>query len=164
MTIVFVCGDPVVNASILPLLYSDILVWGAIAYNTRSPLILIRVTMIAQLYVRNILQPHVMPLMKRLPGAIVQQDTQPHSARVSQDCLRTITTLPWPAQSLYLSPIEHIWDHFGRRVENPTSLNELEARLQQIWNKCLKTSYRSCMPQFPIVLHRAFALEGSTGY
>ncbi|GFV95629.1 HTH_Tnp_Tc3_2 domain-containing protein [Trichonephila clavipes] len=48
MTIVFVCGDPVVDASILPLLYSDTplpqLVWIAIAYNARSPLVLIRGT------------------------------------------------------------------------------------------------------------------------
>ncbi|GFW21583.1 uncharacterized protein TNCV_4280981 [Trichonephila clavipes] len=34
-----------------------------------------------------------------------------------------------------LSPIEHIWDNLGQRVGHPTSLNELEARLQQIWNE-----------------------------
>ncbi|GFV94851.1 transposable element Tcb1 transposase [Trichonephila clavipes] len=34
-----------------------------------------------------------------------------------------------------MSPIEHIWDHLGRQVGHPTSLNELEARLQQIWRK-----------------------------
>ncbi|GFV88340.1 transposable element Tcb2 transposase [Trichonephila clavipes] len=71
-----------------------------------------------------------------LQGAIFQQDNaQSHTARVSQDCLRTVTTLPWPARSPHLSPIEHIWDHLGRRVGHPTSLNELEARLQQIWSE-----------------------------
>ncbi|GFW49391.1 transposable element Tcb1 transposase [Trichonephila clavipes] len=58
-----------------------------------------------------------------------------NKARVSQDCLRTVTTLPWPARSSDLSPIEHIWDHLGWRVGPPTSLNELEARLLQIWNE-----------------------------
>ncbi|GFT32310.1 transposable element Tcb2 transposase [Trichonephila clavipes] len=68
--------------------------------------------------------------MQRLPGAIFQQDNaRLHTARVSQDCLRTVTTLPWNARSPYLTPIEHIWDHLGRRVGNPTSLNELEARV-----------------------------------
>ncbi|GFX63255.1 transposable element Tcb2 transposase [Trichonephila clavipes] len=138
MTIVFVCGDPVVNASILPLqrhtgLASGVMVWCAIAYNIRSLLVLIRVTMTAQRYVHDILPPHVLPLMQRLPRAIYQQDNAcPHSARVSQDCFRTVTTLPWSARSLDLSPIEHIWDHLGRRVGPPTSSNELEARLQQI--------------------------------
>ncbi|GFX72894.1 transposable element Tcb1 transposase [Trichonephila clavipes] len=82
------------------------------------------------------------------------------TARVSQDYLRTVTTLPWLARSLDLSPIEHTWDHLGRRVWHPTSLNELEARLQQNGIKYLKTPYRTCMPQCPIVSHRSFALEG----
>ncbi|GFX16477.1 transposable element Tcb2 transposase [Trichonephila clavipes] len=65
--------------------------------------------------------------MQRLPGAIFQQDNAgPHTARVSQNCLHTVTTIPWPARSPEFSPIEHIWDNFGRRVGHPTSLNELE--------------------------------------
>ncbi|GFT83019.1 transposable element Tcb1 transposase [Trichonephila clavipes] len=40
-----------------------------------------------------------------------------------------------PARSPDLSPIEHIWDHVGRQVGHPISLNELEARLQQIRNE-----------------------------
>ncbi|GFV39132.1 transposable element Tcb2 transposase [Trichonephila clavipes] len=84
------------------------MVWGAIAYNTRSSLVLICGTMTAQWYVHDILQPHVLPLMQRLPGAIFQQyNDRPHTARVSQDCLRTVTTLPWPARSPGLSQIEH---------------------------------------------------------
>ncbi|GFV73443.1 transposable element Tcb2 transposase [Trichonephila clavipes] len=67
---------------------------------------------------------------------IFQQDiARPHTARVSQDYLRTVTTLPGPAQSPDLYLIEHIWDNLGRRVGHPTSLNELEAGLQQIWNE-----------------------------
>ncbi|KFM76628.1 Transposable element Tcb2 transposase, partial [Stegodyphus mimosarum] len=132
--------------SILPLLCvcsqsclaptAGVMVWGAIAYNARSSLVLFRGTMTAQRYVHEFLQPHVLPLMQWLPGAIFQQDNaRPHTARVSQDCLRTVTTLPWPARSPDLSPVEHIRDHFGRRVGHPTSLNELEARLQQICNE-----------------------------
>ncbi|GFV98971.1 transposable element Tcb2 transposase [Trichonephila clavipes] len=109
---------------------AGVMVWGAIAYNTRSPLVLIRGTMTAQRYVHDILQPHV-PLMQWLLGAIFQQDNfRPYTARVSQDCLRTITTLPWPARSPDLFLIEHIWDHLGRRVGHPTILNELKARLE----------------------------------
>ncbi|GFW74383.1 transposable element Tcb1 transposase [Trichonephila clavipes] len=60
-------------------------------------------------------------------GAIFQQDSaRPHTARVSQDYLRTVTNLPWPAQSPDLSPIEYILEHLGWRVEHPTSFNELE--------------------------------------
>ncbi|GFV44261.1 transposable element Tcb1 transposase [Trichonephila clavipes] len=89
--------------------------------------------MTAQRYVHDILQPHVFPLMQRLSGAIFQQvNSRPHTARVSQGCLRTVITLPWPARSPDLSPNEHIWYPLGMRVMYLTSLDELEARLQQI--------------------------------
>ncbi|GFU62344.1 transposable element Tcb1 transposase [Trichonephila clavipes] len=44
------------------------MVWGAIAYNARSPLELIRGTMKAQRYVHDILQPHVLPLLPLAPS------------------------------------------------------------------------------------------------
>ncbi|GFY01272.1 transposable element Tcb2 transposase [Trichonephila clavipes] len=76
--------------------------------------VLIRGTMAAQRYVHGILQPHLLTLVQWLPRAIFQQDNaQSHTARVSQDCLRIVTNFPWPARSLDLSPIEHIWDHLG---------------------------------------------------
>ncbi|GFS90513.1 transposable element Tcb2 transposase [Trichonephila clavipes] len=119
MTIVFVCGDPLVNASILPFLYSDtpllqLVIWVAIAYNTRSPLILIRGTMAALRYVDDIRQPHVLPLIQRFPGAIFQQDNaRAHTAKMSQDCLHTVTTfpgLPDPQICLQSSIYGIIWD------------------------------------------------------
>ncbi|GFT70568.1 retrovirus-related Pol polyprotein from transposon TNT 1-94 [Trichonephila clavipes] len=110
------------NASILPLLLlrshtaptAGVMVWSAIAYNTRSPLVLIHDTMTAQRYVHDILQPHVLPFMQRVPGAIFRKENvRPRTARVSQDCLGTVTTLPGPARSPDFSPIELIWDHLG---------------------------------------------------
>ncbi|GFX51603.1 transposable element Tcb1 transposase [Trichonephila clavipes] len=74
--------------------------------------------------------------MQRHPGAIFQNDNpQLYTARVSQDCLRTVTALSWHARSPYLFPIVPIFDHLGQRVGHTRSLNEQEARLQQIWNK-----------------------------
>ncbi|GFW08116.1 transposable element Tcb2 transposase [Trichonephila clavipes] len=126
------------------------MVWGAIACNTRSPLVLIRGPMTAQRYVHDILQLHVLQLMQRLPGAIFQQDNaRPHTPRVSQDCLHTVTTFPWPARPPELSPIEHIWDYLGREVEHSTSLNELKTRLQQIWNEMFENVIQNLYASIP---------------
>ncbi|GFU34379.1 transposable element Tcb2 transposase [Trichonephila clavipes] len=143
MTVVFVCGDSVVNASILSLLHTDTLLPQQVSWYGMQlpvihghPLVLIRGTMADQWYVHDVLQPHVFSLMQRLLEAIFQKDNaRSHMAIVSQDCLRTVITLPWPALSSDLSPIENIWDHLGWRVGHPTILNELEARLQQILNE-----------------------------
>ncbi|GFW60245.1 transposable element Tcb1 transposase [Trichonephila clavipes] len=123
--------------------------------------------MTAQWYVHDILQPHVLPLMQRLPVAIFQQDNaRPHSARVSQDYLRIVTTLPWPARSPDLSPIEPIWYHLGWRVGLPTSfLNELEARLQQIWNEMSQDIIQNLYASMPDRISSCIrARGGSTGY
>ncbi|GFW35988.1 transposable element Tcb2 transposase [Trichonephila clavipes] len=148
-------------------LTAGVIVWSAyntpcIAYNTRSPLILIRGTMTAQRYIHDILRPYVLPLMQRLPGVIFQQDNvQSHTARVSQDCLRTVITLPWPARSSDLSPIEHIWDNLGRRIRHSTSLNEIEAMLQQIWNEMSQDIIQNLYASIFYLSHRAFLLEGA---
>ncbi|GFV56887.1 uncharacterized protein TNCV_1869281 [Trichonephila clavipes] len=75
--------------------HPSVMVWDVIAYNVWSPLILISDARIAQWYVHDILQPHVLLLVQWLPGGIFLQDNvRPHTARVSQDCLRTVTTPP----------------------------------------------------------------------
>ncbi|GFW84826.1 DDE_3 domain-containing protein [Trichonephila clavipes] len=73
---------------------------GAIAYDSRSTLIVMRGTLTDQRYVDDILRLHVEPFLNGLPGAIFQQDNaRPHTARVAQDFLRHFYALPWPARS-----------------------------------------------------------------
>ncbi|GFW89308.1 transposable element Tcb1 transposase [Trichonephila clavipes] len=120
----------------------------------------------AQRYVHDTLQPHVSTLIHRLAGAIFQQDNaRLHPARVSEDCLRTVTTLLWPARSLDLSPIEHIWDYLGWRVGHLTKLNELETRLQQIWNEMSQDILQNLYASMPNRIASCIrARRGSTGY
>ncbi|GFS61646.1 transposable element Tcb1 transposase [Trichonephila clavipes] len=122
--------------------------------------------MTVQRYVYDILQTHVLPLMQQLSGAIFQQDNaRPHKARVSQDRFRTVTTLSWPARSPDLFPIEHIWDHLGRRVGHPTSLNELEAKLQHIWNEMSQDIIQNFYASTPDRVASCIRGRGSsTGY
>jgi transposase len=69
----------------------------------------------------------------------MDDSTRPHRDRVITDYLRdeSITTLPWPARSPDLNPIEHIWDIIGLRVKERTSpvqtLNDLKQTLHQEW-------------------------------
>ncbi|GFX98520.1 transposable element Tcb2 transposase [Trichonephila clavipes] len=63
---------------------AGVMVWGAIAYDSRSTLIVMRRTLTGQRYVDDILRQHVGPFLNGLPGAIFQQDNaHPHTARAA---------------------------------------------------------------------------------
>ncbi|GFY03773.1 transposable element Tcb1 transposase [Trichonephila clavipes] len=51
---------------------AGVMVWGPIAYDSRSTLIVMRGALTVQRYVDDILGPHVGPFLNGLPGAILQ--------------------------------------------------------------------------------------------
>ncbi|GFV66327.1 DDE_3 domain-containing protein [Trichonephila clavipes] len=73
-------------------------------------------------------------MLSSRPGAIYQQDNaRPHTARLSQQCLQGYDVLPWPARSPDLSPIEHVLDALGRKLQPSRDTGELTAQMQRLW-------------------------------
>ncbi|GFT79737.1 histone-lysine N-methyltransferase SETMAR [Trichonephila clavipes] len=79
------------------------------------------------------------------------------TARVSQDCLRIVTTLPWPTRSPDLSPIEHILDNLGWPVGHATSLNELVKHVDPNLQPYLES--KSC--KFETLLVQIFKIQNN---
>ncbi|GFW91011.1 transposable element Tcb2 transposase [Trichonephila clavipes] len=112
---------------------AGVMVWRAIAYDSLSTLIVMRGTLTGQRYVDGILRPHVGPFLNGLPGAIFQQDNaRPHTARVARDFLRHFQTLPWPARSPDLPPVECVWDQRKRQMPSCHSVHYLEMAVQDL--------------------------------
>ncbi|GFX71939.1 DDE_3 domain-containing protein [Trichonephila clavipes] len=102
-----------------------------------------RGTLTAQHYVDDILRPHVGPFLNGLPGSIFQQDiARPHTARVALDFLRHFQTLPSPARSLDLSPVEHVWDQLKRQMPSCHSVHDLDLAVQDLWAHLLQNNIR----------------------
>ncbi|GFS48162.1 transposable element Tc1 transposase [Trichonephila clavipes] len=71
-----------------------VMVWSAISFYSRTPLVVIRGTLTSQWYVDDILRT----VLLLFPGLIIQQDDAgPHTARVTMNCLSAYKTLSWPA-------------------------------------------------------------------
>ncbi|KFM57799.1 Transposable element Tc1 transposase, partial [Stegodyphus mimosarum] len=110
-----------------------IMLWGAIAYNSRPPLVCIQGTMTAQRYLDNVLRPVTIPYLQGLPNAMFKQD---NARPQCQHALQGIQMLRRPPYSSDLSPIEHVWDVIGRRLQTlplPRSEDELWQMVEREW-------------------------------
>ncbi|UYV71891.1 hypothetical protein LAZ67_9000945, partial [Cordylochernes scorpioides] len=130
-----------------------IMVWGAIAYDSRSTLLRIQGTMTAQRYVDDVLRPVTLPYLQGVPNALYQQDNaRPHTARISQQALQDVQMLPWPPYSPDLSPIEHVWDIIGRRLHalpQPRSEDELWQMVEREWRAIPKDAIHTLIDSLP---------------
>ncbi|GFS96885.1 transposable element Tcb2 transposase [Trichonephila clavipes] len=140
---------------------AGVMVWGAIAYDSRSTLIVMLGTLTGQHYVGDILRPYVGPFLNGLPGAIFEQDNScPHTARVAQDFLHHFQTLPWPARSPNLSPVEHVWDEIKRQMPSCLSVHDLELAVQHLWTHRPQDNIRCLINSIPDLLAACFAAGG----
>ncbi|GFY04335.1 transposable element Tcb1 transposase [Trichonephila clavipes] len=61
-----------------------------------------------------------------------EDKTRSHAALVAMNCLTVCQTLPWPARSPDLSPIQHLCDMMGRRLHLPENVDDLAQQLEQV--------------------------------
>ncbi|UYV80559.1 hypothetical protein LAZ67_19000614 [Cordylochernes scorpioides] len=141
-----------------------IMVWGAIAYDSRSPLLRIQGTMTAQRYVDDVLRPVTLPYLQGVPNALYQQDNaRPHTARISQQALQDVQMLPWPPYSPDLSTIEHVWDIIGRRLHalpQPRSEDELWQMVEREWRAIPQDAIRTLIDSLPRRVAACIAVRG----
>ena len=128
----------------------SIMVWVGIMGRRKTNLIAVQGIRNAQGYINQILQRHG-------PAILMHDNGRPHVARICRQVLNrnNVNTLPWPAVSPDMNPIEHIWDYLGRKVQargNVHNLRDLENALIQEWNnipniviRCYIRSMRGCL-------------------
>ncbi|KAH0821248.1 hypothetical protein GEV33_001543 [Tenebrio molitor] len=146
---------------------TGVMVWGAICYGSRSPLIFIQGSMNARRYVQEVLQPVLVPYVQDIPNGLYQQDNaRPHIARVSLEYLEhaNVNLLPWPPRSPDLSPIEHVWDMIGQRLKNlarrPQTIQQLRHEIQVIWDALPQEEIDNLIRSMPRHVAECVNLQG----
>ncbi|GFU91385.1 transposable element Tcb2 transposase [Trichonephila clavipes] len=99
-------------------------------------------------------------------GKVFRKDNvRPHTERVFQDFLRHFQTLPWPARSPDLSPVEHVWDQLKRQMPSCHSVHDLELAVQDMWAHLPQDNIRCLINSMPYrVAARIAAGGGPTRY
>ena len=120
------------------------MVWGCIAHDCKLDLVPIQGNLTGDQYIRDILQP-VVPHFDNHPLATrpvyMDDSARPHRSRAETAYLQSeaVTSVPWPAMSPDMNPIEHIWDMLGCCIharEPPVqNTRQLEAALHREWQQ-----------------------------
>jgi transposase len=149
---------------------TGVMVWGCFRGGQIGPLIMVEGIINADEYI-NILEQQVLPMLPDFLSddeVYFQDDNAPiHRANrvLSWKERNGIKSMPWPAQSPDLNPIEHLWDELERRVRKHsskwTNIQDMKNSLLEEWNN-IPTEV--CQNLVSSMTNRVKAVLTSKGY
>jgi transposase len=150
----------------------SLMIWGCMTYHGVGYMCKIDGHMDAELY-RNILAGEMLETIKyyrmNRDEIIFQQDNDPkHTSRIARQWFvdNSIRVLEWPAQSPDLNPIEHLWWHLKKRLndyeEQPKGMLALWERIEKEWNAIQPTVCVGLIESMPRRI--AAVLKAKGGY
>lgn len=147
-----------------------VMVWGCFIKNSIGPLVRLD-GKVNSIHYKNLLNEYLLSFMNQLDNSIdyiFQDDNAPiHRAHIITEWKEnnSIISLPWPAQSPDLNPIEHLWDVLERKVRkrtpHPKNINELFDILVEEWNNINIEILENLVDSMP---RRIEAVIDSKGY
>ena len=96
---------------------------GCLSHDDKMDLVTIQGRLTGERYIHNVLEPVVIPHFENHPLATrpvyMDDNARPHCSRAVTAYFQgnAIETLPWPARSPDLNPLEHIGDILGRQIQ-----------------------------------------------
>jgi hypothetical protein len=147
-----------------------VMVWGCFSQNALGPLIEVEGTITGLKYL-EVLKENLEPFINTLPVNLLHlfQDDNAKVHRIpavnewKED--NSISSLPWPAQSPDLNPIEHLWDVLDRRVRGrqntPKNKTELMDVLVEEWQKIEPEILKNLVESMPRRIQAVIDAKGN---
>jgi transposase len=136
----------------------SVMIWGCFTKNELGPLVRLEGRVTANIYI-EMLENYLIPFINDLENKddyTFQEDNAPiHTAKIAKKWKsdNNIKSLPWPAQSPDLNPIENLWDELERQVRKhkplPKNPNNLWEILQEEWLKLDVNKYKNLVDSMP---------------
>jgi transposase len=130
----------------------SVMVWGCISHDCKLDLVTIQGNLTGNQYIRDVLQPVVVPHFDNHPLAArpvyMDDNARPHRARAVTAYLQSeaVTYVPWTATSPDLNPTEHTWNMLGRHIHawelSVQNIRQLEAALHREWQQLSQQDIR----------------------
>ena len=161
---------------------SSFMIWAAIGWNYKSPLIFVegsgkRGGMVQKDYEEQILKPIISPLFLGDPASrwtmlssesqLIEDAAGPHGIkglRAKKEEMN-IPIHPRPASSPDLNPIEHCWRYIKQRIraypQYPSTLTDLRVAVQQEWENMPLEYVNSLILSIPARLRSCKARKGA---
>ena len=113
------------------------MVWAGVTADRGTDLVVVPGILTGQRYIDEKLRPHAVSFLCPMgKNGIFQDDNaRPHQARIVDGFLQanSVRRLEWPAMSLDLSRIEHVWDVLGRAVQKRMTEHSTMADLRRFF-------------------------------
>ena len=128
------------------------MIWGCFTKNKLGPLVRLEGRITAIIYIEmleNYFIPFINSLEDKNDYTFQEDNALIHTAKIAKKWKNNnnIKSLPWPAQSSDLNPIENLWDELERQVRKHNSLpknqNNLWEILQEEWLKLDEDIYKN---------------------
>lgn len=135
-----------------------VMVWGCFTKNNLGPLVKLEGRVTGAVYI-DVLRNYLLPFLDDLDDQenyLFQEDNAPiHTARIVKSWKEEndVNSIPWPAQSPDLNPIENLWDELERQVRAHTPLpknrEDLWEILQEEWLNIDINKYQNLVDSMP---------------
>lgn len=157
---------------------SSLMVWACIIKGRKGPLVFLerppkakRNSVTAKRYVGEVLLPALIPFWTEMCeergwAEVVEDNCRIHTAKISMACRQRygLDSIPWPAASPDLSPIENVWSILKRKVAQlhprPRTVAELKTALIRLWDELDPSEFDACIDSMPRRVQQCIANKG----